>query len=134
MRMNYPNTYFTRTAGTWSDKTTSKAGWTTNQVTKPLMIDELARAIRTGDLEVWDEATISEMKTYVREPDGKRMHGSPHDDRVMSLAIANQMRSVAFIPEYRQKTNEYGTLDWWSNQIEKPRRGVLIGHHQRESA
>jgi hypothetical protein len=42
------------------------------------------------------KSTIAELRTFIREQNGK-MHGSPHDDRVMSLAIANQMLEVCLV-------------------------------------
>jgi hypothetical protein len=75
-------------------------GWRTTSASKPLAIDELAGAIRNGDLYIPCERTLAELRTFVRESSGK-MHGSPHDDRVMSLAIANQMLHYVWQPEYQ---------------------------------
>lgn len=65
-------------------------GWYTSTVSKPLLVDELRMALKDG-LVVNDEATQVELLTYARDDKG-RTSGSPHDDRVMSLGIANQMR------------------------------------------
>jgi hypothetical protein len=89
-------------------------GWHTNKSTKPLMIDELARAIRERDIELLCAGTLGELRTYVRDEKGA-MGGSPHDDRVMSLAIANQMLNYAWAPEYKEKVDNYMTIDWWAN-------------------
>lgn len=43
----------------------------------------------------------------MREGDGK-MHGSPHDDRVIALAIANQMVKHAYSPQYRPRKRKPG--------------------------
>ena len=45
------------------------------------------------------------------------MSGSPYDDRVMALALANQMRKYAFIPEFVQKVDDTFTFGWWRRQI-----------------
>lgn len=89
-------------------------GWNTNRSTKPLMIDELGRVIREEELEIRCPATLGELITYVRDEKGA-MSGSPHDDRVMSLAIANQMVPFAFAPEYKQERSDYWTINWWAN-------------------
>lgn len=89
-------------------------GWHTNKSTKPLMIDELARAIREQDIVVECAATLGELRTYVRDERGA-MSGSPHDDRVMSLAIANQMLGYAWAPEYKEDRNDYLTFHWWAS-------------------
>lgn len=77
---------------------TKVLGFRTTQVTKPLIIDKLSKAIREG---FWmpDKHTLAELKTFVRDGNG-RMAGSPYDDRTMSLAIANHMRAFVFLEEY----------------------------------
>ena len=40
------------------------------------------------------------------------MSGSPHDDRVMALALANEMRQYTFMPEFAPKVDDYWTVDW----------------------
>tara|TARA_Y100001938_G_scaffold45483_1_gene63204 strand:- start:9307 stop:9501 length:195 start_codon:yes stop_codon:yes gene_type:complete len=45
------------------------------------------------------------------------MSGSPHDDRVMALALANQMRKFAYVPEYQEQVDDTFTFDWWVRQI-----------------
>ena len=64
------------------------------------------------------------MRTYTRNERGG-MSGSPHDDRVMALAMANQMRKYAYVPEYVQNVDDTFTLDWWHRQI--PRNNVAGG-------
>lgn len=90
---HYPNIYF-RTA--YDDRTmrpTSKIGWRSQINTKPLMIDNLRKALRE-EIQLRDAETIAELKTFVADPDGK-MHGSPFDDQVIALGIANMMRQHA---------------------------------------
>ena len=92
-------------------------GWRTTQVSKPLAIDELNMAIREGELEVRDEKAVVEMRSYVREGDGK-MHGSPHDDRVMALSIAVQMLKFVWLREFTPETKPpAGTFGWWDAQL-----------------
>ena len=92
-------------------------GWRTTAVSKPLAIDELNAAIRDEGLSLYDSKTMAELRTFVREANGK-MHGSPHDDRVMSLAIANQMLKYVWLPEYRTAEAPLrNTLGWWEKYI-----------------
>ena len=42
------------------------------------------------------------------------MSGSPYDDRVMALALANQMRKYAHEPEYVEDADDYWTVDWFA--------------------
>jgi hypothetical protein len=103
-----------RVNSTKGNTPTTEYGWHTNKSTKPLMIDELGRAIREQDIFLRCAGTLGELRTYVRDEKGS-MGGSPHDDRVMSLAIANQMLGYAFAPEYKEKVSNYMTMDWWAS-------------------
>jgi hypothetical protein len=94
-----------------------------------LAIDELNAAIRDESISLYDGKTIGELRTFVREANGK-MHGSPHDDRVMSLAITNQMLKYAWLPEYRHDPSPIkNTLGWWEKFLIKPEieKEALIG-------
>lgn len=74
-------------------------GWRTTAITKPLAIDELNLSLRDGELHLFDGDCHTELRSFIREGDGK-MHGSPFDDRVMALAIANQMLKYVWLREY----------------------------------
>jgi hypothetical protein len=114
-RVGYGNIYYRHTVDERTLNKGKKIGWHTSRVTKPLAIDELASSLRDGSMVVACAFTIAELRTYVREANGS-MHGSPHDDRVMSLAIANQMRKHATTPSRQEKRDDYWTFDWWVRQ------------------
>jgi hypothetical protein len=96
---------------------TEMLGWRTTVSSKALAIDELNREIRQGELTLPDEQTIGELKTFVRDGNG-RMHGSPFDDRVMALAITAQMLKHAWLPEYRvSQTPGPGTMGWLERRL-----------------
>lgn len=113
--LQYPSIYRRRTIDRITNRQTQQLGWLTTRTSKPLMIDELAMAMKAGELGIYDKPTIAELKTYVRDEKG-HMHGSPHDDRVMALALANQMRKFVFVPEYRATTDDYMSGQWWKRQ------------------
>ena len=95
-----------------------------------MALDELNAAVRDGQLQIRCEYTIAELKTFVRDDNGST-HGSPHDDRVMSLAIANQMLKYVWLPEYKKSTEKpFGTIDYFVTKIRKavPEKFV-IGEH-----
>jgi hypothetical protein len=72
--------------------TPGKLGWLTNTTTKPVMIDDLERALREFSIELRDANAHPELVFYQTYDDGAT--GAPsgkHDDRVMSRAIAVQM-------------------------------------------
>jgi len=65
------------------------------------------------------------------------MAGSPHDDRVISLAIANQMLKFVWLPEYDAgapvPTN---SLVWWEQFLlreESPAKTPLGAYNTRNS-
>lgn len=74
-------------------------GWRTTQITKPLAVDELNMALREGSVLLRDAETVSELRTFVRDEAG-RMHGSPFDDRTISLSIANQMLKHVWLKQF----------------------------------
>lgn len=130
--LRYKAIYRRRTVDRITNKASDQLGWLTTKTSKPLMIDELAMALKADELGIVDKGTIAELKTFVRNERGQ-MSGSPHDDRVMALAIANQMRKWTFVPEYRETTDDYMSMDWWMRQAKgaEPKVPVLGGHHTR---
>lgn len=119
-KAGYNNLYRQRKLNQRNPQETETLGWKTTALTKPLAIDELSANIRDGILDVRCEYTQAELKTYVRDDNGS-MHGSPHDDRVMSLAICNQMLKYCWLPEYRPKSDApFGTINYFAKKIQKP--------------
>lgn len=117
-RKQYPRLFRRRVVGQVSEKFTPQWGWHTNKQTKAKMIPELAKAIRDGAIDIRCEHTLAELRTYVRDEKGAT-HGSPHDDRVMSLAIAVQMMDYADVKDFEppKRDNRY-TFDWWVKQAQ----------------
>ena len=86
-------------------------------------------ALRSEELTIHDRFTIAELRTYVRSSRGS-MSGSPHDDRVMALALANEMRQYAFMPEYTTIQDDYWTLDWFARLVKPEETSEMqIGKH-----
>jgi len=116
-RYGYKNLFRQRKLGVRHPVAGEVLGWRTTTASKPLCIDELAGAIREGSVEIPCEFTIGELRTYVRAPNG-RTHGSPHDDRVMSLAICWQMLKYVWLPEYAVESEApRWSLDWWAKNL-----------------
>jgi hypothetical protein len=140
-RVKYPNLY--RARGKLNVRRVQKTdvfGWNTNRSTKPLMIDELNQAIREQDVQIHSDATIAELRTYVRDGDGKT-HGSPHDDRVMSLAVTVQMVKWCYLPEYKPKPPKPGpgTIGYEVERLyslgaaSKRKKKTFIGQYSRST-
>lgn len=116
-QLGYPNLYRRRSLNTTSQRVSQEYGWKTTRTSKPLMIDELGQALKNEELTLHCEYTLAELRTFVRNERGG-MSGSPHDDRVMALALANQMRKFAHIPEYVQNVDDSYTFDWWLRNLD----------------
>lgn len=119
-RLRYFPIFRRRRLGNRQKSTTEALGWATSAKTKPLAIDELEANIRTGGLKIYDQATVQELRVFVRAANGSMAAVPPnHDDRVMSLAIANQGFNYVFAKEYKVKQQILpNTLAWWMNRTE----------------
>jgi hypothetical protein len=127
--LGHPNLFRKRSLNQATTKVSQEFGWKTTRTTKPLLIDDLGMALRSDELKIHDRHTLAELRTYVRNERGT-MSGSPHDDRVMALALANEMRQYAYMPEFTKKVDDYWTVDWFSRLV-KPEEtdDMHIGKH-----
>lgn len=87
---NYSNLYHRETSEDLQfQERTSLLGWLTTKKTKPLIVDNLGKAIRDGDIIDLDVVFIQECMTFVRDDSGKTTaQVGCYDDTVMSTAIA----------------------------------------------
>lgn len=135
-KLGYKNLYRQRRLQQRTPEQTEVLGWRTTVTTKPLAIDELSASLRDGTLEVFCARTIAELRTFVRKQNGK-MAGSPHDDRTISLAIANQMLKYVWLPEYRGDVSvPANSILWWEQHMFSPQGENIVpigGHNVRES-
>ncbi len=76
----------------------NRYGWNTNSKTKPKMIFDLAEAVKNGDITVNSVSALKELRGFSNQDVDYSTFDpetSKHFDRVMSLAIAWQMRNHA---------------------------------------
>lgn len=130
-RINHFPIYRQRRHSSRSNKQTDADGWRTTITTKPLAVDELNKALRDHEVLLHDEETMQELATFVRDEAG-RMNGSPHDDRVMSLAIAVQGLHYVHLREYKEEqAAPPGSMGWhkqfFNKEQEKKARTSPIG-------
>lgn len=86
----YPRVYYRKTFDKVSNEWQEKIGWQTSARTKPLLIGNLDKALRSG-LKVKSRQTIDELMTYIIEEDGTtNASEGKKDDSVISLALAVQ--------------------------------------------
>jgi len=71
----------------------SRAGWTTNGETRPVMLEDLAEAVEQRWLKVHDQDFLGECLSFRLQSNGKfEADSGAHDDQVMKWAVAWQMR------------------------------------------
>ncbi len=101
-----------------------KLGWPTTSATRPVMFDELARALREKATHNPDAAAVAETSTLIRDKDGKpRARGKgksdgAKDDRFVSHSIAWQLRNRKPAPsttvgdsiERRSEADDVGSI------------------------
>lgn len=108
----YWNIFFTKTYDKIADTISQKVGWSTNNKTKPLMINKMAEFIRNKWLGIKDSILIQECFTYVIDDKGAtNAQEGCHDDTVMACAILLQVllegkgeNYVPVEPEEEKKT------------------------------
>lgn len=86
----YSRIYFRKSFDKQANKWSEKIGWQTSARTKPLLIGNLDKALRSG-LKLHSHQTVDELMTYVIEDDGTtNASEGKKDDSVISLALAVQ--------------------------------------------
>jgi hypothetical protein len=118
-RLGYPSIWRRRQMNSATKRMSVEYGWKTTRVTKPLLIDELGKYLRENrdDPLVLGAQTVGELLTFVRDDHG-RMNGSPHDDRVISLALAVMALDYAHQPEYQEKVvYPEWSLGWYEEEL-----------------
>lgn len=118
-QLRYNRIWRRRTINKVTKAVTMDFGFRTTRTTKAPLIDGLGAWLReTNDdapKNLHDEDLQQELITFVRKDNGS-MAGSPHDDRVMSVALAVMMLEYAHQPEYRVQVDDTGTFAWWARQ------------------
>lgn len=94
--LNYPHLYYREKLGLMTEKVTSELGWVTDSQSKESLIADATNLLRDKRIIIYDEDTVSEMRSFVRNAEGKAgAERSSHDDRVMSFLIALRMLARA---------------------------------------
>lgn len=88
----YPNLYFRPSKfETLSIGTTDRIGWRTTSVTRPLLIDDLAKAMREYSITIHSKKTLDEMSVFIYNSNGDMIPSQGfHDDTIFSVGIALQ--------------------------------------------
>jgi len=92
LREKYHRVYQQEVVDEINPDRTEKIGWRTDVKTRPLMLDEMEKALRDGIVTIRSETLINECFSFVRNAKGKpEAQAGCYDDTVMAMAIAIQM-------------------------------------------
>ena len=94
--LNYPNLYYREQLGMMTDKVTSELGWLTTNQSKESLIADATNLLRDRRIIIYDEDTLDEMMSFMRDSDGHANAArSTRDDRVMAFLIGLRMLARA---------------------------------------
>jgi hypothetical protein len=89
----YVPLYWHREINRLTRKIGRRIGWRTDATSRMPMLDDLAMLVRGNKIDIPSKDIVREMVTFVTWPNGKPMaEEGTHDDRVIALAIAWQMK------------------------------------------
>ncbi len=97
---NYKNLFKEKTLDRKRNKETEKLGWSTNNKSKYIMLDELDTAIRNEEIDIQSVKTLKQLREVQKEDGKVETNGK---DRVIAVAIALQM--------IKNKPNKIGSFD-----------------------
>jgi hypothetical protein len=97
----YPNLYYQTLTDRKEPEETRRLGWLTTKTSKEAMLSRLAETFDTGGLTVFSKVTLLEMQGFVWDAEKRAFRQNylapecsvTHDDEIMALAIANEMRT-----------------------------------------
>ncbi len=97
----YPQLYYHTFTDRKIPEQTRRLGWITDRASKEAMLNRVTRALESRRLTIFSKTTLLEMQGFVWDAEKKTFRqnykapGSKlaHDDEIMALAIANEMRT-----------------------------------------
>lgn len=115
--MRYPKQYLRRIPDNIGTKFKEAFGWNTTSLTRPIAIAALVQVFRESPEIVEDRQTLEEMRVfaYNKHYRPEALPGE-HDDLVMALAIAHQIREQQSMNAPREERDTSGwTRDMWED-------------------
>lgn len=108
-RLGYNNQYVREVQDTYTGKAEKRFGFKTTLLTRPTIISRLIQIVREEVDSINDKDTLEELLTITRNEKGRiEAPEGGHDDQMMGLAIAHQVRGqVVFDTEEIQVTPQY---------------------------
>lgn len=125
-RLGYPNQYAREAPDTYTGKTEKRFGFKTTSLTRPTAISRLVEVVREHCDTINDKETLEELLTIVRNEKGRiEAPEGGHDDEMMGLAIAHQIREqvvftnepIVVNPQHHFNIEKYAETqyDWGEN-------------------
>lgn len=120
-RLGYPFQYTREAQDTYTGKTEKRYGFKTTSLTRPTAISRLVEVVREHCDTINDKETLEELLTIVRNEKGRiEAPEGGHDDDMMGLAIAHQIREQVVIPadvievqpQYRFNVEKYAATQY----------------------
>ena len=113
-RLGYPNQYVREKMDEYTGKTEKKFGFKTTVLTRPTILSRLKQIVREDTDSINDKDTLDELLTIIKNEKGRiEAPEGGHDDQMMGLAIAHQIREqVSFDKEVLTPYPEFK----WSNE------------------
>lgn len=98
-RLGYPNQYVRIAQDSYTGKPEKRFGFRTTSLTRPTAIARLVEVVREHCDTINDRETLKELLTIVRNEKGRiEAPQGGHDDEMMGLAIAYQVREQVHFP------------------------------------
>jgi phage terminase large subunit len=98
-RLGYVKQYTREAQDTYTGKTEKRFGFKTTSLTRPTIISKLIEIVREHCDTINDKETLEELLTIVRNEKGRvEAPQGGHDDQMMSLAIAHEIRDQVALP------------------------------------
>ena len=120
-RLGYPKQYTREAQDTYTGKTERRFGFKTTSLTRPTAISRLIEIVREHCNLLNDKATLEELLTIIRNERGRiEAPEGGHDDMMMALAIAYQIKEQVVIPvdaievrpQYRFNVEKYNEVQY----------------------
>jgi hypothetical protein len=99
-RLGYDNQYVREVQDTYTGRTEKRFGFLTTSLTRPTAISRLVEIVREHCDTIVDRETLDELMTITRNEKGRiEAPQGGHDDHMMGLAIAHQVREQVVLSE-----------------------------------
>ena len=99
-RLDYKNQYIREVFDKYTGKMEKRFGFKTTSLTRPTIISKLKEVVRDHCGTINDKDTLKELLTIVKNEEGKaEAPAGRHDDQMMGLAIAHEIREQVHFPK-----------------------------------